>query len=160
MFLNILSWASSRLIPLTFLGLFALYGYFAQDIYLDFWAEEEAFNARTFPHIVAAGGLIISSLALLVGTRVERSLAELKQLRWFQAALLVACMLVFAQLLTLAGFLPTTVIFLGVAAIILGERRWQYLALGSIPLAVLFYLLMGFLDIYLEPGVWAEWFSD
>ena len=69
---------------------------------------------------------------------------------------MVVAMLVYAQVLEAAGFIPATIGFLITGAFVLGERRWLYLALGSIPLTGGFYLMMDFLDIYLEPGTWTS----
>lgn len=57
---------SSRIVGILFLILFVAYGWFASRIPLDFWSEEETFNARSMPYLIAIVGSLISLLLVTV----------------------------------------------------------------------------------------------
>ena len=57
---------NSKVSGLLFLVLFLAYGYLTRDIPLDFWAQEEPFNARTLPYAISVGGVLVSLLLIVV----------------------------------------------------------------------------------------------
>lgn len=146
-----------RLAGLLFCSVFIAYGYFAQDIQLDFWAEEELFNARTFPTLIALGGAVVSLLYVIYPTRITWPPPDLKDSLsppdWLATALLVLTMIGYGHLLDLLGFLPATIGLLAAGFIILGERRASLLIVTSVGLPVLFYTLITLLGIHLESGI-------
>ncbi len=142
---------SDRLSGLFFLCVFLLYGWFIEDIYLDFWAEEEFFTARTFPTLIAIGGVVVS-LLLIITPAIKVQFRAIEPMRAFQCALLLGLMVIYGLTLEILGFLLCTALFLLGCSLVLGERRPLYLLFGTLPLPVFFYVLMDFLDIYLAPG--------
>ncbi|MBT4494231.1 MAG: hypothetical protein HOC70_13400, partial [Gammaproteobacteria bacterium] len=62
-----------RITGCVFLLVFLGYGLQTQEILLDFWAVEEIFTARTFPEIIALGGVFFSLLLIVApGSSVAR----------------------------------------------------------------------------------------
>ena len=142
---------SQRLSGLFFVAVFVAYGYTAQDIQLDFWAAEEAFNARSFPYLIALGG---SLLSLLLVFNPPASLPEIgiRNMNWPGFLGLLGLMIGYGILLEPTGFIVSTTLFLIIGYLILGERRLLPILLASFPVVISFYFLMDFLGIYLSPG--------
>ena len=142
---------SSRLPGFIFLCLFLGYGYFAQQIQLDFWAAEESVTARTFPLLIAAGGSIVSLLYCLFPVSLQ------VQLNGERARTLILLMIVTGYTLALEplGFLFSTTLLLALGSIVLGEARWRILAGVSILTPLGIYVLMQSLGIHLPQGVFA-----
>ena len=140
---------------LFFLG-FLGYGYYAQDIQIDYFSEGEIFTPRSLPNLIAICGASLSLLlALLPVTANQTSEPDRTPLDgWFPAMGLVALMMAYGLVLEPVGFIATTIGFLIIAMIILGEHRWLRLILCSVPIVVGFYFIMSFLGIYLEPAPW------
>jgi putative tricarboxylic transport membrane protein len=67
---------------------------------------------------------------------------EAKGYRWGTAGLICALMVAYGLTVRPAGFLISTSLFLAIGFFILGERRWLVLLGVSVPLVVLFWLLM------------------
>lgn len=143
--------ANQRLSALGFFLLFAAYGYLAQEIPLDFWAEEEPFNARSFPQLIAMGGAVLSAILAIAG-QAQAHPIDVRAMNWQPCAALLVLMTLYGFALEPIGFIVTTTVFLIGAYVILGERRPVALILASLPVAVGFYFLMDFLGIYLSPG--------
>jgi putative tricarboxylic transport membrane protein len=147
----------SRISSLIFLSLFAAYGYLSWDIPLDIWAEESGFTARTFPQIVAAGGMLVACLHLVFATPVNLNLHDLRtQFRWLEPLLLVLTMAGYALLLVPLGFVFATALFLLTAMLILGEKRVLVVVSITLGVPLVFLGLMTLLGIHLETGVLAD----
>jgi len=142
---------SSRVGGVLFLLLSILYGYFAGDIPLDYFSQQETFNARSLPRIIAvAAGLV--SLGLIVMPSPRTNWQFLGQLNWRPALLLLLLMSVYGLVLDPLGFVLATTLFLLAAFFVLGERHWIRMLAVSVPLAGGFWLLMTWLEIYLGTG--------
>jgi putative tricarboxylic transport membrane protein len=142
---------NSRVVGILFLALFAAYGYLIDDIPLDFWSEEELFNARSLPYLIAAAGILVS-LLLIIMPSPETDWRSWRTLDWIPAALLLVTMSIYGLVFEYLGFVISTILFLIISFVILGERRGAFMLLGSVPLVLGFWLLMDFLGIYLDPG--------
>jgi putative tricarboxylic transport membrane protein len=140
---------AAKISGVVFLLLFSAYGLLTRDIQLDFWAAEELFTARTWPMIVAAGGVLLSLLYIFSADRLPRLESGLN---WVPLVLLLILMSCYGAVLEPLGFIISTTLFLLIAYMILGERRPVWLILCSFPVVVFFYLLLSSLGIYLEPG--------
>jgi putative tricarboxylic transport membrane protein len=129
------------------------YGFATQDIQLDFWAEEELFNARSFPILIAIGGSLMALLYIAFPPAFEPL-----DLSGFNSELigLVVLMLLYAGLLEQLGFLVATGLFLCTGFLVLGERRPARLGLVTIALTGGFYILMATLEIHLPQGGWTD----
>jgi|TARA_Y100000310_G_C20650154_1_gene798945 putative tricarboxylic transport membrane protein len=134
-----------------FLLTFGGYAWLAADIPLDFWSQQEVFNARTMPLLVAAAGIIIS-LLLLITPIAESGWEEISDYHWRDTVALVGLMVLYGLALEYLGFLLATTAFLIGAYLVLGERRPSVLLLASVPLVVGFWFLVSWLGIYLDPG--------
>ena len=75
--------------------------------------------------------------------------------------LLVGLIGCYAFLLPWSGFVITTVVFLWLAFLVMGERQWSRMTIVAILLPVAFQWLMSSLGIYLDPGeLWTGIISD
>ncbi len=142
---------NSRIVALFFLVIFVVYGYLTTSIPLDFWSEEDVFNARSLPYLVSGSGILICALLLLVPSP-STDWDALRGLRWGPAILLLIAMSLYGTLIEFLGFIAATLLFLVGSYLILGERRPLAMILASIPLVLGFWWLMHFLGIYLNPG--------
>lgn len=142
---------NSRIGGIVFLVVSCLYGYFANDIPLDFWSQQETFNARSMPRMVAAAG-VVCAVVLIVAPSPRTDWALVGQQNWAPAILLLALMSVYGLLIEPLGFIVSTTAFLLTAFAVLGERRPLRMLLVALPLATGFWLLMDSLGIYLEAG--------
>ena len=142
---------NSRIIGSTFLLLFCAYGYFTTDIPLDFWSEEELFNARSLPYAIAVAGASIGFLLVILPSPTTEW-REWLALDWVPAVLLLVVMSLYGLVFEYLGFILSTLLFLLVSYAILGERRIGWMLVASVPLVVGFWFLMDFLGIYLDPG--------
>lgn len=80
---------------------------------------------------------------------------RLRQYKLGQAVLLLALMVAYALLLRPAGFVATTTLFLVLASVTLGERRFAVLVPVSVLAAFLiWYLVQQVLGIFLRPWPW------
>lgn len=140
----------NRIAGFCFALFFFAYGYLANDIQLDFWSEGETFNARTFPLLIAGGGLLFSLLMVLNPAPYVSSAIQVRNPR---ALMLILLMLAYSFLLNPVGFPVSTAVFLCGALLILGEKRWPLIAAVSIGLTGSIWLIMHLLGIYLDPGL-------
>ena len=131
--------------------MFQAYGFATQDILLDFWAEEELFNARSFPILIAIGGSILALLFIMFPPAIETPGPLVFNI---ELIALVALMLLYAGLLEQLGFVLATGLFLCAGFLILGERRPARLGLVTVTLTAGFYFLMAALEIHLPQGAW------
>lgn len=131
--------------------MFLAYGFATQDILLDFWAEEELFNARSFPILIAIGGSVLALLLVLFPPEFEKPGPLVFNIELFG---LIALMLLYAGLLEQLGFVIATGLFLCAGFLVLGERRPVRLGLITVALTAGFYFLMTALEIHLPQGTW------
>lgn len=131
--------------------MFLAYGLATQDILLDFWAEEELFNARTFPILIAIGGSILALLVIMFPPVLPTDSPSMLNM---ELVSLVTLMLLYAGFLEQLGFILATGLFLFTGFTILGERRAVRLILITVTLTGGFYFLMGALGIQLPLGEW------
>lgn len=143
---------SSRIGGFIFLIFSLTYGWTAANIDLDFWSEQETFNARTLPYVLAFCGVLISLAALLQPNRDNWRLPV--NLRWRPAVYILLLMSGYGLSLDFLGFPLGSCLLLSIGFYLLGEKRPVFLV--AIPLSLVsgFWLLMNFLDIYLDPGLW------
>ncbi len=140
----------NRVAGIFFALMFLAYGYLATDIQLDFWAEEETFNARTFPYLIAIGGCLVSIVLAAAPPRTQSIDINLNNPG---AAGLILLMLAYSLLLEPMGFPLATAAFLAGALLLLGEKRWWLVGSISLGLTLSIWLIMSGLGIYLDPGV-------
>ncbi len=126
---------------------------------MDFWSEEETFNARSLPYLIALAGALIAGLLLFLPSE-DPDTSALVDYQWRQAALLLFLMSGYGAVLEWLGFLPATITFLCLSCAVLGERRILVILAACVPLVIGFWLLMDSLGIYLDPGRWLIWGSQ
>ena len=151
-----------RWIAFVILCVALVYGYaafFTMDQLLPPFMQRNPIWPSTFPKILAVLATI-TALIILLGLEKsdsERKPADIDYRRLLdynigQALSLLGLMVGYALLLRPAGFLLSTVAFLTLGAVILGERKLHHL----IPITVLatgivWYLVEGVLGIFLRP---------
>ncbi|MCH2094949.1 MAG: tripartite tricarboxylate transporter TctB family protein [Rhodobacteraceae bacterium] len=154
--------ALDRWIALVILGITLAYGYaafFTMDGSLPPFMRRNPIWPSTFPKVLAVLA-IVTSLVIVLG--LEKSpgpskapdidYTRLGDYNLWQAIFLLGLMVAYAVLLRPLGFIGSTIGFLSVGAIILGERRFFVL----IPVAatatfVVWYLVEQVLGIFLRP---------
>jgi len=154
--------ALDRWIALTILLICLIYGYtafFTMDAGLPPFMRRNPIWPSTFPKALAVMGIVVS-MAILLG--FEKSSGEIKDgeinyrrlgdYKIGQAVGLLALMVAYALLLRPAGFLISTFSFLMLGALLLGERKLQYLVpVALIATVGIWYLVQQVLGIYLRP---------
>ena len=154
-----------RVSGLVFVLISGTYGYYAQQIPLDFFSETEFFNARSLPSMIAVLGVIIGGF-LLISPKASTQINVVNEGISGQSVsakplLLVGLIGCYAFLLPWSGFVITTVVFLWLAFLVMGERQWSRMTIVAILLPVAFQWLMSSLGIYLDPGeLWTGIISD
>ncbi len=147
---------NSRIIGGVFLIVSLLYGWAATQIPLDFWSEQEAFNARSLPYGLATAGSLIAALLLLIPD--ERTDFEfLLKLKWSPALLLLALLAIYGLSFEVLGYFVATAGLLAGGFMIMGERRPGLIVMISAGVTLGFWGIMTSLDIYLTPGEWWFW---
>lgn len=112
----------------------------------------------TFPKVLSVLA-ILTSLVIVLGLEKSDSDKEpdidyrrLGDYNLLQALLLLGLMVAYALLLRPAGFLLSTIGFLSVGAVILGERKLHVLIpVAAFATGVIWYLVEGVLGIFLRP---------
>lgn len=135
------------------------YGYYATQIPLDFFSQQEAFNARSMPQFLGVCGVIVSALLIVLPSQPTdwRSFAVYD---WIRPPALLLLMWGYASGFEMLGFGLSTLLFLLLAFMMLGERNWLRMIGVAVPLVLGFWLLMHQLGIYLSPGeLLAPYFS-
>ncbi len=132
------------------------YGWASTSIQTFAGAEGDPFTAQTLPRILAALGMLLA-LGIYFGPTAgngAKSLASaFSGLDWPRALALLVLMGLFAEAIEWLGFVVASAIFLAAGFRVLGLRRVRTLVLGSVPLAVGFWLILAkVLGIYLAPG--------
>ena len=154
--------ALDRWIALVFLLLCLVYGYtafFVMDAGLPPFMQRNPVWPSTFPKVLAVCGVLVS-LVVLLG--FEKGAGEPKQgeidyrrLAQYDVGRAVALLLLmagYAFTLRPLGFIASTILFLVLAAAILGERRMAVLVPVAVVAAVgVWYLVQEVLGIYLRP---------
>lgn len=156
--------ALDRWIALVFIVICLVYGYaafFTMDQLLPPFMQRNPVWPSTFPKVLSVLGVIVGLVVLLGLEKQEAkaepsatdiNLARLSDYKLGQAGLLLLAMILYALSLRPLGFLLSTVLFLSVSAVILGERKFHIL----IPVAILaaggiWYLVEEVLGIFLRP---------
>ena len=154
--------ALDRWIALVFLLLCLVYGYsafFVMDAGLPPFMQRNPVWPSTFPKVLAVCGALVS-LTVLLG--FEKGAGEPKQgeidyrrLAQYEVGRAVALLLLmagYAFALRPLGFIASTILFLTLAAAILGERRMVVLVPVAVAAAVgVWYLVQEVLGIFLRP---------
>lgn len=154
--------ALDRWIALVFLGICLIYGYtawFTMDQSLAPFMRRNPIWPSTFPKVLSVAG-IITSLIILLGLEKSPSTKSasdidyrrLTEYNLGQALLLLGLMVLYALCLYPLGFLISTVGFLILGSVILGERKWHVMIpVAMLATFVVWYLVQQLLGIYLRP---------
>ncbi len=147
-----------RISGLFFLAVSIAYGALAFDIRQMPFGAAEVFTPRTMPFGLSLLGIVVSTAIILRSPPGDKAASTpWASFAWHRVVLLALDMLVYAFLITRIGFMASTTLFLIIGYLILGERRPWILAVASLPVAVVFWLLLDqLLGIYLGPllGHW------
>lgn len=139
-----------RLVAFLLLCFCVAYGYLAGGIELYPGSEEEAFNARTFPTALAWTGGIVAILMLVFSSQDSERKTVWSGFDWTRVALLCVLMVGYGLTIKNVSFFLSTVVFLGLGFLLLGERNWKILGTVPILVAASFqFLLHSVLDIYI-----------
>jgi putative tricarboxylic transport membrane protein len=133
------------------------YGLLAFKVPLTFLAQRETFNARTMPFALGIIGTLLSFLILVLPssrTEEEDKVQDaFRGLDWTSVGLLIGIMIFYSITLRFLGFVISSIIFLVGGFYILGERRIWLLFIGSVPLVLFIWFLMGrILGMFIAPG--------
>ena len=154
--------ALDRWIALIVLGICLAYGYaafFTMDQLLPPFMQRNPIWPSTFPKVLAVIA-ILTSLVILLGLEKpsgEPSTPEIDYRRLGdynigQAALLLGLMVLYALMLRPAGFILSTIGFLSIGAIVLGERKLHFLLpITALATGIVWYLVEVVLGIFLRP---------
>ena len=142
---------------LSFLVLSIAYGVLAFDIPLTFVGIDEVFTARTLPFALAVLGTVIALLILVLPSAKtddsQKMSAAFRGLNWKLVCLLALLMVFYGMTIRWIGFVLSTILFLIGSFRVLGERRVKVLLLASVPVVIVFWLLISkVLGVYLDPG--------
>lgn len=142
---------------LLFLAVFTGYGVLAWQIPLLPFEEFEVVTSATMPKIYAAMGVLFSVFSLvaifLKGNAIQQQDSVLTRAALQQTAALVVLMILYTAGLELLGFVLATLLFLIAGFYLMGERRFKILLLASVPVVLIFWVLMTqVLGIYLASG--------
>ncbi|WP_299147212.1 tripartite tricarboxylate transporter TctB family protein [uncultured Tateyamaria sp.] len=152
--------ALDRWIGLILLGIFLAYGYtawFTMDAALAPFMQRNPIWPSSFPKILSILGVVC---ALIIITGIEGGEAKVGDIDYrrlgdyniAQALMLLGLMALYALLLRPAGFLFSTIAFLILGSVILGERRWiTMIIVSAIATGIVWYLVQVVLGIYLRP---------
>ena len=157
--------ALDRWIAFVILCVVAAYGYaafFTMDQLLPPFMQRNPIWPSTFPKVLAVLAAI-ASLIILLGleksdTAEKEADIDYRRLTDYnlgQALLLLGLMVAYALLLRPAGFILSTIGFLSIGAIVLGERNYVLLIpITALATGVVWYLVEGVLGIFLRPLPW------
>ena len=154
--------ALDRWIALIILGIAMAYGYaayFTMDQLLPPFMQRNPVWPSTFPKVLSVLA-ILTALVIVLGLEKpsdEEKSADIDYRRLGdynlgQALFLLGLMVLYALMLRPAGFLLSTVGFLTIGAMILGERKlYILLPVAATATGVVWYLVEGVLGIFLRP---------
>ena len=154
--------ALDRWIALIILMICMAYGYaafFTIDAGLPPFMQRNAIWPSTFPKVLTVLA-IISALIIVLGKSKgsdelkdgDINYSRLTDYNLGQALSLLAMMAIYALMLRPAGFVISTVAFLTICAMVLGERKLQYLLpITLLATGIVWYLVQVVLGIYLRP---------
>ena len=143
-----------RIGALLLLAFSLVYGYLSQSIRLLPFQQNVAFHARTMPEILTVLAVVLALLLLLMPPSQDK--LSLSGLKLGKGLLFLVLMSIYGLTLRPLGFIISTSLFLIIGYVLLGERRPLPLLLASVPLVVVFWLLMTKgLDVFIEP--WPNW---
>ena len=152
--------ALDRWIALILLGICLIYGYtawFTMDAGLAPFMQRNPIWPSTFPKVLSILGIVASTIILLGVEKGEATIGEIDYRRLGnyhlgQAVLLLGLMIAYALCLRPVGFIISTVSFLVLGSLILGERKWHVmLPVAAIATLVVWYLVQQVLGIFLRP---------
>lgn len=149
-----------RLLALLFVMIAIIYAYtafFLMDASLPPFAKNSPIWPSTFPKVIGSLGLLIG-LVLIANSvnqdfaEAQQKMNELKSYEWKPVLIFIAMMIAFALMLRPAGFIFSSITFLVLGAIVLGERRYIFLAIiATIFSFGIWYLVQEVLGIFLRP---------
>ena len=143
-----------RIGALLLLAFSLVYGYLSQSIRLLPFQQNVAFHARTMPEILTVLAVVLALLLLLMPPSQDK--LSLSGLKLGKGLFFLVLMSIYGLTLRPLGFIISTSLFLIIGYVLLGERRPLPLLLASVPLVVVFWLLMTKgLDVFIEP--WPNW---
>lgn len=143
-----------RYIALCLLAFSIGYGYLAWMHPLLPFEVRMPFKPNTMPLGLAAIGIVLSTLLLLLpsSNELEKDAEGWRGFAWGQALILVGMMVVYAITLRPLGFIASTSLFLIAASRLLGETRWiRSILTAVISASLIWYLVDVVLGIYLVP---------
>lgn len=143
-----------RYIALCLLAFSIGYGYLAWMHPLLPFEVRMPFKPNTMPLGLAAIGIVLSTLLLLLPStnELEKDAEGWRGFAWGQALILVGMMVVYAITLRPLGFIASTSLFLIAASRLLGETRWiRSILTAVISASLIWYLVDVVLGIYLVP---------
>lgn len=155
--------ALDRWIALAFIAMCCVYGYaafFTMDDQLPPILRRNPVWPSTFPKILSVLGLIVGLIILLgpkraAGEAPKDGAIDPTRLRDYhtgQAVSLLALMVLYALTLRPLGFVGSTIGFLMIGSLILGERRFHILIpVAAIAAGSIWYLVQEVLGIFLRP---------
>lgn len=142
--------SKDRLGALLLLIFSSAYWYFAYDIRLLPFQMNSAFHARTMPEVLGVLGVGLS-VALLIFPG-SREAPNVRGFHWGIGITMLVLMVLYGLLVRPLGFIIATSLFLIGGYWSLGERKLWLLLVASVPLVVVFWVLMTQgLDVYIEP---------
>lgn len=152
--------ALDRWIALILLGICLIYGYtawFTMDAGLAPFMQRNPIWPSTFPKVLSILGIVASTIILLGVEKGDSAIGEIDYRRLGdyhlgQAVMLLGLMIAYALCLRPVGFIISTVSFLVLGSLILGERKWHVMIpVAAIATLVVWYLVQQVLGIFLRP---------
>lgn len=152
--------ALDRWIALILLGICLIYGYtawFTMDAGLAPFMQRNPIWPSTFPKVLSILGIVASTIILLGVEKGDSAIGEIDYRRLGdyhlgQAVMLLGLMIAYALCLRPIGFIISTVSFLVLGSLILGERKWHVMIpVAAIATLVVWYLVQQVLGIFLRP---------
>ena len=151
-----------RWIAFVILCISLIYGYsafFVMDELLAPFLKRNPIWPSTFPKILSVLAVVTSFIILL---KIERpvegnsssdvDLGELKNYKIKEAITLLGLMVAYALLLRPVGFLLSTISFLSLGGVVLGERKiYILITITTLATLIIWYLVQGVLGIFLRP---------
>jgi len=143
------------------------YGYYAYQIPFYPGEEYEVFTSQTMPKLyafLAIGVSVLAVISSLISDFSNRNQEKeinntgvvnetFNRKGWMQVVSLIALMIYYGTTLEILGFITSTISFLVIGYLILGERNIKRLFLASVPVVIVFWAIMTqLLGIYLTTG--------